>query len=742
MKEQKEFSKEYLETRKRKLQHNNRSFLEKLVYLKNSLLTRIQVDHNLKNNGGIMFTNRIKKILLLLTVNSSISLIILTLFQYVSNAFSIGELMSWIALNTKSFTLYFGILTVLLLLTAKKQLIVLGLLESLQPRVKNSIKLVIIGTISYIAAFILNYYLQYFQLMRNTEFTIGWIQANFEIFYAGVLFLFFIILLCYSLIGNIYITLAVNLLFFIILGIANYNKMTYRVEPLFPSDFKQILQLKDIIPMISGSLSITQIVLILALFIVGCYIIFYLPKIMLPKSFRAIVAIGTAVMVFSFLFYPKTFIQEFLKYSKVTAIKWEQQENYQKNGFVFAFLSNMQGSGFPKPEGYSKEKIIEIAKRYQQTDSDMNDVSKQERPNIIYLMNEAFWDPTLLPNATFSEDPMKNVRELMEVHTSGKSLSPAFGGATANAEFEALTGFSSYILPSGSIPYQDIIDKKSFIPSIVSNLESEGYRSLAMHPYKRYFYKRNKVYETLSFEKFLDMDTMANKEKSGPIISDESVSNEITDNIKNQKKPMFIHAVTMQNHLPYNPGRYESNSIDVSGLSTKANEELEVYTEGIKQADAALKLLIDEIEKLEEPTMIVFWGDHLPALGIDRSVYKEGGFVSDENPDLQEKRYSETPLLIYSNFPVENKKLETISPSYLGPIVYDLIGLEKPPFYNLLDQLKAELPGLKKSVVLDSDQHIVKQLSKKQNQLLEDYKYIQYDLLVGNQYSKSILFPD
>lgn len=100
---------------------------------------------------------------------------------------------------------------------------------------------------------------------------------------------------------------------------------------------------------------------------------------------------------------------------------------------------------------------------------------------------------------------------------------------------------------------------------------------------------------------------MKHKELAGDNVSDLSMSKEIIDELNKRKQPTFIHAVTMQNHFPYNPGRFEENQIEVNGLTEDASKaELEIYTEGVRRSDEALKYLIDQLDELERPTLLVF----------------------------------------------------------------------------------------------------------------------------------------
>ena len=136
-----------------------------------------------------------------------------------------------------------------------------------------------------------------------------------------------------------------------------------------------------------------------------------------------------------------------------------------------------------------------------------------KKPNVIFVMSEAFWDPTLLTNVTFSEDPVPTIHRLQKESSTGYLLSPQFGGGTSNVEFEVLTGNSMSFLPGGSIPYQQYISKP--IPSLASYFADQGYKSMGIHSYEGWFWDRNKVYKELGFESFKSSEHFVNPGNEG-----------------------------------------------------------------------------------------------------------------------------------------------------------------------------------------------------------------------------------
>jgi phosphoglycerol transferase MdoB-like AlkP superfamily enzyme len=587
--------------------------------------------------------------------------------------------------------------------------------------------------------------LQFFQLSQNIWAVSNWITNHFGIFLLSILFIFFLQLFLLSIIGNLYYSSTVTLFFLGAVGYSNSKKISVLGEPLYPIDFYQIRNIKSLFEMIGGSLSL--LVVIAVLLLSGFFIYLYkkLPKIKVKISMRVFTFILSLFIIYSYLHFSGSFINVLTVNAGVEVVLWNQPENYESNGFVFGLLSNLENNVMEEPEAYTQETISQIVEKYILKADELNKqrsiTTRIEKPNIIFVMNETFWDPTRLDTLSFSEDPMKEIHDLMSNSSSGLLLSPAFGGNTANVEFEALTGLSMYNLIPGSIPYQQSLSKKSSFPSIVSLLEAREYDTTAIHPYKKVFYSRDGVYSALGFNDFLGEADMkyTSRLSEDSYVSDQAVVDEILDKLKGNGSPMFIHAVTMQNHLPIQAGRNGVNSITVTGLLGEMKEELETYSEGIKQSAAAAKNLTEALSELKEPTIVVFFGDHLPSFST--SIYEEAGFTKSDSFE-NERLKSETPLFIYSNFTLDKKSLNTISPSFLGVTLFDLLDQPLSPYYAMLEDIKARIPGLKQDLLVDINNNIKVELTEEEKSLLTEYKLIQYDLLKGKQYSLPLMFED
>ncbi|MCC2534512.1 LTA synthase family protein [Bacillus cereus group sp. TH204-1LC] len=588
----------------------------------------------------------------------------------------------------------------------------------------------------------------YIVMQVNMSFieAMNWIYLYNMQFILSFVVIYAIYILVYNLIGKVFLSMILTSCTLVILGIVNYLKLIFRGDPLYPSDFTQIMHMQSVIPMVmdyfSWSYIFVIILSIVACIVAGIYMRRYIQNVKTHLGIRALLVVGSIFVLYAYGNFANTFMNKVFQKSGVDFVLWDQNENYASNGFVLGFISNLDTTVMEKPKNYSKENMLQIANDIKkQYSGNIGSQKKKEKPNIIFVMSESFWDPTKATNLSFSEDPVPNLHHYIENFPGGQTISPTFGGNTANVEFEALTSYSMSLLKPGSIPYQQVITNKKEIPSIPTALKKEGYYTSAIHSFGRTFFKRDDVYKVLGFDKFNAADTMENVDVDGDYISDLAMSKEIIAELEKQKQPTFIHVVTMQNHFPFTEGRFGENLIEISGLENEESKgELETYTEGLRRSDEALQYLIEQLDNLDRPTLLVFFGDHLPSLGTNKSFYKENGYITNEKTPSERLAMAQTPLLMYANFDMPNDNLGVVSPIYFSNLIFDYAGLNKSLFYQFLSAFYKEIPVLRDELKVDKNGEVINDLTKKQKEMLEQYKMLQYDLLVGNQYSKDILF--
>lgn len=345
----------------------------------------------------------------------------------------------------------------------------------------------------------------------------------------------------------------------------------------------------------------------------------------------------------------------------------------------------------------------------------------QKPPNIIILLSEAFWDITQIKSLQFSENPAPMFHALQEKFTHGTLLSPMFGGGTANVELEVLTGHSMRFFPEDSTPYEQYIKQPT--ASLASLLAGQGYKTTAISPFYHWFFNSSEVYKHLGFSRFISLEYFNPDEYVGPYIGDHAVVRRIIEESERNPGPDFIFANTMENHYHYWPGKFKKNHIEVkSNMSNAVTGIAETYAQGLSGADRALQELIMHFSRVKEPTIIVFFGDHLPSLE-KLLVYKESKYISGEDdPDFLEKMHN-TPVVVWSNYlPKEAKEELHMSPSFLGPYILNLAKRPGSPYTDFLSDLYRKMPVLPPKTYYEAmniDVNLVQQYEDRQKAILK-----------------------
>jgi phosphoglycerol transferase MdoB-like AlkP superfamily enzyme len=577
-----------------------------------------------------------------------------------------------------------------------------------------------------------------------------WYQRNALPFYFALMIGILLFLMMIAVTGRIYIGIPLTLLGIWAVGQLHVQKRNFLGDPLYPWDFYQIRNAINIIPHLNLTMKWSVLAALRflgfgSLVLFGLWLIYYGTKKFKIHPVIRICAVGS---ILSFLFYlgftshgTKTVLPKF----GIRDIVWDQRTNYSLNGFTTGFFINLKYSWIQAPPGYGKRAIQTFREQF--TVSSAGDEAWQEnrRPHLIFIMNEAFWDPKRLPNVEFSKDPIPNFTRLSKEHPSFDLVVNAIGGKTANIEFEVLTGFSTRFLPVGSVPYNQYVSRP--MRSMVSVLKQRGYRTVAVHPYYKWYYMRERVYQHLGFEEFIGAADFINPQYRGKFISDVSLSEKIIEEFERTEaqKPMFLFSVSMQNHGPYKEGRYDTPplvTVSSDFLKQENLEGLQTFTQGMYEADASLQILVEYFKEKEEPVAIVFFGDHLPMLGYGYSTYVQTGFLStakEEDWSLQErmKMYS-VPLLLWTNFEVDRMDYESVGANYLFSVLFEGLGMGQEPFERFLSTRFQDIRASIRNLTVDAKEQLSHEMPEDQKILEEIQRLLQYDLMFGKQYFLSI----
>lgn len=330
--------------------------------------------------------------------------------------------------------------------------------------------------------------------------------------------------------------------------------------------------------------------------------------------------------------------------------------SHKVNGFPLNFVMDLQYSSIEPPEGYDASIIDAMNDEYAEKDMFVDTSDPDSRPNVIVIMNESFADLRVIGDFDTNIDVTPYMDTLYEDESviSGYAYVSVFGGGTADSEYEFLTGDNMYVYPQGAIPYQTNFNDVDYIPSIVSTFNTLDYRTMAMHPYLPSGWNRPNIYSAMGFDEQLyieDYETDPDLKYYRSYVSDESDFDKIIDAYegKTDGEPLFIFNVTMQNHGGYKT-RYRNFEQKIKLMNTEKEYPLaEQYLSLLHETDAAVKGLIEYFEKADEPTVIVFYGDH--QVQIEDGFYEElyGKSLDDLTEEEMLLKYT-TRFFIWSNY--------------------------------------------------------------------------------------------
>ena len=388
------------------------------------------------------------------------------------------------------------------------------------------------------------------------------------------------------------------------------------------------------------------------------------------------------------------------------------------NGMAVTFAMNLEYIVIERPAGYSVEKAEAILREYEEGPSAVPD----GYPNIIVIMDEAFSDMAVVGDFKPSEDYMPFVHSLQqgaENTVTGYAEVSVCGGNTANSEFEFLTGNTMAFLPVGSIPYQQYI--KSECPSMASYLKSLGYETYGQHPYNATGWSRNTVYPLLGLDNNIFLKDYDYRKYLRDYQSDWADFMQIIYTYENHEsdKPMFLFNVTMQNHGGYTE-KYDNFTPDitVSGISS---EVVSTYLSLIKKTDESVQMLVDYFAKVDEKTMIVFFGDHQPNTAVSSPIFRYNGV--DPNNLTEEQRLSRyvVPYFIWANYDIEEETNCNLSLNYLGTTVLKKAGVPTSTYMNFLEAVQEKYASITANRIAGSDD-----AGEEAKDILQDYKIVQY----------------
>lgn len=417
--------------------------------------------------------------------------------------------------------------------------------------------------------------------------------------------------------------------------------------------------------------------------------------------------------------------------------QWKPQLTYAQNGSVLSFTTSWKYIKNNKPDEYSTDDVEKIAKNFKSDSTDKNSAKTKKMPNVIAIMNESLADLNVDGPFETSEDYLPFIHSLTKNTIKGKLYVSIEGANTANSEFEFLTGNSLAFFAPRAVPYNNYV--KGVVPSLTRTLVSQGYMgNNSYHPYKRSGWNRENVYNSLGFNHFYSMEYYKKPEFIRNFISDKTDMEQITKDYEKARSkssdPFYLFNVTVQNHGGYVGNRgFVDTDIQVTN-SMLSSDEVEQYVTLAKKSDEAFEELIKYFEKVDEPTIIVMFGDHQPPLSTDFYSNIFGKKIDNFTAKDTATWYS-TPYVIWANYDIEEKQNEDMSANYLSSYLLNLIGADMTGYNKYLLDLQKKIPVLT-GLFYQGDDGEFRNIDEKSKytKYINEYSKVQYNGLFDKKH--------
>ena len=502
---------------------------------------------------------------------------------------------------------------------------------------------------------------------------------------------------------------------------ANRYVIRFRGRTIFPGDLLTLRTAANVAGNYDYRLDATQLQCLLVLAL--CLLVLWkLPRQQgrsLPRLWITLPAVGVAAAYLAVFFGTG-----FLSALEIEPSMWTTRGN----GFLLNFSVCLRYSRVSEPEGYSQEALDGLTEGYA-----AGAAAQGTRPeNLIVIMNESFSDLSVLGEVPVSEDFLPFFRSLSENTVKGTAYASVFGGTTANSEYEFLTGNTTAFLPEGTVPFHLYVADGT--PNLGAQMKALGYDTVFLHPYLASGWNRRAVYADFGFDTVLFQDDLTDTSLIREYISDQSDYESLIRLYEEKEKgqPLFLFNVTMQNHSGYDkPWDGLERTAELTGVLAGRFPTVDQYLSLIKQSDNAFQYLIDYFSQVEEPTMILLFGDHQPQVATSFYTKMLGGSEDTWDAATAQKRQA-VPFVIWANYDIPEAEGVELSLNYLSALLAETANLPQTGYQQFLNELRQTVPVVNAVGFRDTDGTWVRrrsQLSAGAQAALKEYEMLQYNVI-------------
>ncbi|MCC8439356.1 LTA synthase family protein [Leuconostoc pseudomesenteroides] len=562
---------------------------------------------------------------------------------------------------------------------------------------------------------------------------------------AGINVLLMMILLWMLLIitNRVPVTLIIATVMTTIAAIAEYQLINTRQEAITEASLQEITAIGDLLGMLDIKLVISAIAFLI-LTLILLVIVYRRNKWIIFRSirWRALLFVISIITLLPFLSINSDKYEDtFNKLGDVPKV-WDSLFDAASNGGIVALLNSRTTDAMVEPKNYSQQAMKNLVTKYTKQSVLINQTRKNtnfKNQTVIYTLSESLTKPSYVPGLTISDDPLPNIDNVMDNTSSGHMVSSGYGGGTAGIEYSTLTGFNitSY-RPTVTMPYSQLtssINEKSTITGQFDN-------KIVVHPYVGSFYNRRAVYKNMGINYFYTTDSAVPVKYQKTIdgdahISDESAYKNVLSKISKKNNSQFIQLLTMQNHTPWTFEGRDYNMIEPTNSNADENT-IESYLQGLHYTDEATQTFLDKLNELSRPITLVWYGDHWP------------GIFNFVNTTTDALSAHSTPYFIWQNDAAKkangtvNVSANYADPSDFTAMMMKMNGMKVDAYWALKTEMLEKVPTINnytrddkgKLTFLDQQGNKIdeKSLTKDQQEIVNDFKLVQYDITTGKSY--------
>ena len=484
--------------------------------------------------------------------------------------------------------------------------------------------------------------------------------------------------------------------------IASQFKIFYTFDPIMISDVLLLNDAGSLMEIMGDTffdtlLSLLPAILLLMAALIGICKMAFMSNRYLYNPWKRLSCFLLSIIFIVAIFIPRTPISAAMKkiFFEVTAEKDNHTTTniayYNKHGVISGIYGLYLTNQLEEPKNY-EDNIAELEEELKNLEN-VPTTGDWGKPNIIMVFSESFWDIDKMDDITFDKEITSNFNALKDEGIYFEMITPSFGGISANVEFEVLTGSSLRYYGTGYIPYMQLMtdDRYYDMPNVPTELNNNGYSTKIISTWSDKLFNCKSAYKYFGVKETIYSKDFEEPDKKGGRISEKQVVDTLINQMENKspEEKLFLMALTAQTHMPYPKDRYAEEEYDIkvtdsNDLPEYVEDSYRCYAQGVYDADKELARLYEYIQTIDEPTIIIFYGDHLPYINQEdgSDAYPLLDYFNTDDELLNTYRKYNTQCLILGNFELGEDNIDILGSNMIMPYVLDRCDLDISSYFK------------------------------------------------------------